>query len=180
MIFEPTPLDGVLLVKPRVFGDERGFFMESWNERVFADAGLDFRFVQDNHSRSAQGTLRGLHFQASPSRESKLVRCLRGSIFDVALDLRPDSPTYLRHHGAELSLENGRALYIPPGCAHGFQTLDDDTLVLYLMSDFHQPELSRGVRWNDPAFGIQWPIPDPSMLERDRDYPDFQGPETDG
>jgi dTDP-4-dehydrorhamnose 3,5-epimerase len=160
--------------------DHRGSFARIFCRREFEAAGMDSVLAQCNLSLTAgRGTLRGLHYQAPPSQGAKVVRCLQGSIYDVALDLRPDSPTYLRHHAAELSPGNGRALYIPPGCAHGLQALEDDTLVLYLMSDFHQPELGRGVRWNDPAFGIEWPIPNPSMLDRDRDYPHFEGPEAD-
>lgn len=181
MIITPTPLDGVheIALEPHV--DERGSFARIFCRKDFEAFGLDPDLAQCNLSGNRRrGTLRGLHYQVSPSEEAKVVRCVRGAIYDVALDLRPDSPSYLRHHARELSAENGRALYIPPGCAHGFQTLVDDSLVLYLMTDFYEPELSRGVRWDDPAFGIAWPVDDPIMLERDRAYPDFEGPGTDG
>lgn len=176
MIFESTAVRGVreITLEPHV--DERGSFARIFCRLEFEAAGLNPELVQCSlSSNPRQGTLRGLHYQAPPSQEAKVVRCVQGAIYDVALDLRPGSPTYLEHHAAELSAANGRALYIPPGCAHGFQTLERDAVVLYFMSDVHRPELSRGVRWNDPAFGIRWPIADPVMLDRDRDYPDFGG-----
>lgn len=181
MIFETTLVDGVREIRAESHIDSRGSFARIFCQREFGDAGLIGEFVQCNLSENRlRGTLRGLHYQAAPSEEAKVVRCVRGSIFDVALDLRPDSPTWLRHHAAELSADNGRALYVPPGCAHGFQTLEDDALVLYFMTDFHQPELGRGVRWDDPTFGIPWPIRDPIILDRDRDYPDFHAAEAGG
>ncbi len=124
-------------------------------------------------SNFRRGTLRGIHYQAAPHEETKLVRCVRGAIFDVIIDLRPESPTFRRHIAFELSHRNGLALYVPRGCAHGFQTLDDDTEVWYQMSEFHHPESARGVRWDDPAFGIAWPIAAPILLPRDAAYPDF-------
>jgi dTDP-4-dehydrorhamnose 3,5-epimerase len=181
MIIEPTPLEGVREIQLEPHVDARGSFARIFCRREFRSAGLRAELAQCNLSENPRrGTLRGLHYQAAPSQEAKVVRCVRGSIFDVALDLRAGSPTRLGHHAVELSAENGRALYIPPGCAHGFQTLEDDAVVLYLMTDFYQPELGRGVRWDDPAFGIEWPIADPSMLDRDREYPDFEGSEADG
>ena len=175
MIIQATSVEGVHEVALEPHVDERGSFSRIFCRREFESAGLIGEVAQSSLSETRRrGTLRGLHYQVHPSREAKVVRCVRGSIFDVALDLRPDSPTYLRHHGAELSDENGRGLYIPPGCAHGFQTLTDDVLVLYFMSDHYQPGLGRGVRWDDPAFGIRWPIENPLLLDRDRDYPDFQ------
>lgn len=180
MIIEPTAVQGVHEIRLEPHLDDRGSFARIFCRREFEAAGLEGEMVQSSLSETRRrGTLRGLHYQAAPSREAKVVRCLRGAIFDVALDLRPDSATYLRHHGAELSEQNGRALYIPHGCAHGFQTLEDDTLVLYFMMDYYRPELGRGVRWDDPAFGIRWPIEDPILTGRDRDYPDFR-PTGDG
>ena len=175
MIIAPTQVQGVHEIDLEPHLDERGSFSRIFCRREFETLGLPGDLVQSSLSETRiRGTLRGLHYQIPPSREAKVVRCVRGSIFDVALDLRPESATRLRHHGAELSAENGRGLYIPPGCAHGFQTLTDDALVLYFMTDYYRPGLGRGVRWNDPAFGIRWPIPDPILLDRDRDYPDFQ------
>lgn len=179
MIITPTLVEGIHEIGLEPHEDERGSFARIFCKKEFETSGLDPDLAQCNLSANRKrGTLRGLHYQAAPSEEAKIVRCVRGAIHDVAVDLRPGSPSYLRHHAAELSAVNGQALYIPPGCAHGFQTLEDDSLVLYLMTDFYQPELSRGVRWNDPVFGIPWPIEDPIMLDRDRNYPDFEGPET--
>jgi dTDP-4-dehydrorhamnose 3,5-epimerase len=158
--------------------DERGFFSRSFCRNEFEEHGLPADFVQSSVSFSQRhGTLRGMHFQRPPSREGKLIRCTRGAVFDVALDLRPDSPTFLRWEAVELTSDNHRAIYLPPGFAHGMQTLADETELLYLMTDFYAPELSAGVRWNDPAFGIVWPIPAPILSERDAVYPDF-GPKT--
>lgn len=175
MIFTPTLIPGVLLVDLDRREDERGFFARAWCAREFAAQGLSASLAQCSLSRNRRrGTLRGLHYQAEPHGEDKLVRCVRGSLYDVALDLRPGSPTYLRHVAVELTAADGRAVFIPRGCAHGFQTLVDDTDVYYQMSAFHVPEAARGVRWNDPAFGIPWPIPTPLLHPRDRDYPDFR------
>ena len=173
MQIEQTALPGVVILTPRRFGDDRGWFCETWNAARMAEAGWDIPFVQDNHSMSGPvGTLRGLHYQRPPHAQAKLVRCTRGAIFDVALDVRPGSPTFGRSVGAELSAENGAMLYVPKGFAHGFQTLTDDAEVFYQMSEFYTPELGRGVRWNDPAFAIAWPLPVTVMAPRDRDYPD--------
>lgn len=181
MIITPTAVEGVHEIALEPHEDERGSFARIFCRKEFKASGLEPALAQCSlSSNRRRGTLRGLHYQAPPSEEAKVVRCVRGAIYDVALDLRPDSPSYLRHHAAELSADNGRALYIPPQCAHGFQTLTDDSLVLYLMTDFYEPDLSRGVRWNDPAFGIAWPVDEPIMLERDREYPDFEGARTDG
>jgi dTDP-4-dehydrorhamnose 3,5-epimerase len=175
VIIEPTALGGVYEIDLEPHEDVRGSFSRVFCRREFEAAGLVSELAQCSISENRRrGTLRGLHYQIAPSREVKVVRCVRGSIFDVALDLRIGSPTFLEHHRVELSAQNGRALYIPPGCAHGFQTLEDNALVLYFMTDFHRTELGRGVRWNDEAFGISWPIADPVMLDRDRHYPDFQ------
>lgn len=156
--------------------DERGFFARSFCQNEFADQGLDPRLAQCNVSYNAKrGTLRGLHFQAAPHGEAKLVRCTQGTIWDVMVDLRRDSPTFKRWFGAELSAANRLALYVPEGFAHGFQTLTDDTEVLYLMSEFYRPEAVRGLPWNDPAFTIAWPIADPVMSARDRSFARFDG-----
>jgi dTDP-4-dehydrorhamnose 3,5-epimerase len=161
--------------------DERGTFRRLWSQREAAAANVGRPVVQSSLSvTSRRGTLRGMHFQLPPSREDKIVQCVRGRIFDVALDLRRRSPTYLEHFGAELSEERPRALFIPAGCAHGFLTLADDSAVLYMMTDYYDPALSTGVRWNDPAFGIQWPEQPRELLERDRTYPDFDERTVDG
>jgi dTDP-4-dehydrorhamnose 3,5-epimerase len=175
MIFHETDLAGVVIVEMQLLCDERGFFARSWCEREFREHGLNSELVQCSISfNKERGTLRGVHYQAAPNPEAKLVRCTRGSLYDVALDLRPDSSTYLKWTAAELSAENHRALYIPEGCAHGFLTLEDQTEVLYQMSEFYYPEAARGVRWNDPAFGIEWPGKVEVISERDRIYPDFE------
>lgn len=174
MRFRPTPLDGACVVEPEIHEDARGWFARIHCENEFAESGLHGRFVQTSLSfNRRRGILRGMHFQVAPREEIKLVRCVRGSVFDVIIDLRPDSPTFLRHFTIELSCDNHLALYVPKGFAHGFQTLERGTDVLYQISEFYAPGHSRGVRWNDPAFGIKWPIPDPIMLERDAGYPDF-------
>jgi dTDP-4-dehydrorhamnose 3,5-epimerase len=143
-------------------------------EREFAAHGLPARMVQTSLSRSQRrGTVRGMHFQWPPSREGKLVRCVRGRIHDVVIDLRPDSPTYARHIVVDLAASDARALFVPAGLAHGFQSLEDDVEVLYQMTDYYEPTLAAGVRWNDPAFGIDWPIVDATLSERDAAYPDF-------
>lgn len=148
----------VVVLEPRVFGDERGFFFESFSERSFREAvGVDARFVQDNHSRSARGVVRGLHYQLPPSAQGKLVRVVRGAVFDVAVDLRRGSPTFGRWVGTELSEANRRQLWIPEGFAHGFLSLEDGTEVLYKATGFYDPARERGIRWSDPSLGIRWP-----------------------
>jgi dTDP-4-dehydrorhamnose 3,5-epimerase len=172
--FTPTPLAGAWLIAVEPHEDERGSFARVWCAREFGAQGLDTRLVQASVSLNRRrGTLRGMHWQASPHEETKLVRCTRGAIYDVIIDLRTDSPTFTHHYAAELTADNRLALYVPPGLAHGFQTLADDTEVLYQMSAFHVPEAGRGVRWNDPAFGIRWPIAAPILNQRDATYPDF-------
>ena len=152
--------------------DERGFFARSFCEKEFSERGLNPRVVQCNVSfNRRRGTLRGMHFQAAPHEEAKLVRCTAGAIWDVMVDLRPGSPTFKRWHGAELSAANRRAFYVPEGVAHGFQTTTENAEVLYQMTASFRPESARGVRWNDPAFAIQWPIADPFVSERDRAFP---------
>ena len=154
----PTALAGVLILEPTVFGDTRGFFMESYNRRRFAAAtGVDPEFVQDNHSRSAKGVLRGLHYQLRQP-QGKLVRVVQGAVFDVALDIRPGSPTFGRWAGVELTADNQRQLWVPPGLAHGFVVLSDSADFLYKTTDYYAPEHERCITWDDPALGIDWPL----------------------
>ncbi|MHB1261339.1 MAG: dTDP-4-dehydrorhamnose 3,5-epimerase [Thermoplasmatota archaeon] len=175
MKFTPTSLAGVWLLDLERLDDERGFFARSWDPEEFRRLGLDPTIAQCNISfNRRRGTLRGLHFQAEPHPDPKLVRCTRGAIHDVALDLRPASPTYGLSFAATLSADNRRAMFIPAGVAHGFQTLADDTEVAYQMGAPFVPELARGVRWNDAAFGISWPLPDPILSDRDRGFPDHR------
>jgi dTDP-4-dehydrorhamnose 3,5-epimerase len=174
MIFTETALPGAYLIDPEPHHDERGFFARVWCEREMAEHGLAQRLVQCSISYTLRrGTLRGMHFQAAPCAETKLVRCTRGAVHDVIIDLRPGSATFLQHVAVALSAENRRALYVPEGFAHGFQTLEDGTEVTYQMSEIFSPEHARGVRWSDPAFGIQWPIADPILHPRDASYPDL-------
>jgi dTDP-4-dehydrorhamnose 3,5-epimerase len=158
MTFEPTPLAGLYVLEPRVFGDERGFFLESWNAATFRDAGLDVSFVQDNHSRSAQGILRGLHYQTEQP-QGKLVRVTSGAVFDVAVDLRRSSPTLGQWYGLELSAANHRMLWVPPGFAHGFYVLSTFADFQYKCSDYYHPASEVSLAWNDPALAIEWPVP---------------------
>ena len=176
MIFRETPIAGAVLIELELLADERGSFARTFAAEEFEAHGLEARVVQCNTSTNVRaGTLRGLHYQVAPHAEAKLVRCVRGSIFDVVVDLRPESPTYCAWYGVELSASNGRELFIPTGLAHGFQTLEDDTEVLYQMSEAYSAEHARGVRWDDPAFGIEWPETDARTIsDRDRDYADFQ------
>ena len=153
----PTEIDDLLIIEPRVFGDDRGFFMESWNRSIFAQLGLDLDFVQDNHSRSARGVLRGLHYQ-QPNPQGKLVRVTAGRAWDVAVDLRQHSSTYGRWVGVELSAENKRMFWVPPGFAHGFVSLEDNTDFLYKCTAFYDPANEHSLMWNDPEVGIEWPI----------------------
>ena len=170
MQIEETALAGVVLLTPARFGDGRGFFSETWNRRRMAGAGLDFDFVQDNHSFSARaGTVRGLHFQAPPHAQAKLVRCGRGRLFDVAVDIRRGSPSYGRWIGAELSFENGRQLLIPAGFLHGFATLEDETEIVYKCSDYYAPDCDGAVRFDDPDIGIDWGIDTATAVLSDKD-----------
>ena len=170
----PTPLEGAFILEPKVFGDARGFFMESYNRRDFAEAtGLDVDFVQDNHSRSRRGVLRGLHYQINQP-QGKLVRAVRGAVFDVAVDIRRSSPTFGRWTGTELSEDNQRQLWIPPGFAHGFVVLSESADFLYKASDWYAPEHERGIAWNDPSIGVEWPlatIGEPLLSDKDRAAP---------
>lgn len=180
MNVEQTGLPGVVLLEPRRFGDARGFFSESWNQRVMAEVGLDYAFVQDNHSLSrAAGTVRGLHFQSPPHAQAKLVRCGRGRIFDVAVDIRRGSPTYGQWTGAELSFDNGRQLLVPQGFLHGFMTLEPDCEIIYKCTDYYAPACDGAVKWD--SCGIDWPASDapPILSEKDENAPalaDFVSP----
>lgn len=159
MKFTETTLPGVLIVEPAIFGDHRGWFMETYSEKKFKEQGISFDFVQDNQSYSAtKGTLRGLHYQLNPKAQTKLVRCTRGSIFDVAVDLRKGSPTYSQWFGIELSAENKKQLLIPKGFAHGFMTLVEDVEVQYKVDELYSPECDGGILWNDPSIDIKWPL----------------------
>jgi dTDP-4-dehydrorhamnose 3,5-epimerase len=177
MRFQQTPLEGAWVIELELLGDERGWFARTFDAEEFAARGMNAHVAQCNASFNARrGTLRGLHYQAEPHGESKLVRCARGAIFDVAVDLRPGSPSYRSWHGVELSASNRLAYYIPPGLAHGFQTLADDSEVLYQMGAPYVPESARGVRFDDPAFAIQWPATESRIVsERDRAFADFAG-----
>jgi dTDP-4-dehydrorhamnose 3,5-epimerase len=163
-----TAIPGPLIIEPRVFGDARGFFMETWNAAGFADAGLDLTFVQDNHSRSQKGVLRGLHFQ-NPGAQGKLVRVTRGAVFDVAVDLRASSPTFGQWVGVELSADNNRMFWVPEGFAHGFLTLEDDTDFLYKCTAPYAPQSEHTLAWDDPAVGVAWPVAgiDPIISDKD-------------
>ena len=169
-----TPLDGAFILEPKVFGDARGFFMESYNRRDFAEAtGLNLDFVQDNHSRSRRGVLRGLHYQIKQP-QGKLVRVVRGAVFDVVVDIRRSSPTFGRWTGTELSEDNQRQFWIPPGFAHGFLVLSESADFLYKASDWYAPEHERGIAWDDPAIGVEWPLQDigaPLLSDKDRAAP---------
>jgi len=169
MQFSKTKLDGVIEVTPKDFGDNRGWFVETYNKKVFDQAGVMYNFVQDNHSYSAQkGTVRALHLQNAPYAQSKLVRCVRGAIFDVAVDLRPDSPTYKQWVGIELTAENKKMLMIPRGFAHGFVTLQDDTEVCYKVDNHYNKESEVGIIYNDPDIGIEWNIDNPILSDKDK------------
>jgi dTDP-4-dehydrorhamnose 3,5-epimerase len=171
MIFQETPLPGAFVIEPERFEDECGSVARTWCRREFAERGLSAELVQCNTSfNTKKGTLRGMHFQVAPHAEIKLVCCTRGAIYDVIIDLRPDSPAYRRWVAIELTTENLRQLYVPEGFAHGFQTLVDGSEVFYQMSEFYHPESARGVRWDDPAFGITWPLPVSVISPRDRAY----------
>ncbi len=160
---------GPIIIEPKVFGDDRGFFLESWNQAAFAEAGLDLPFVQDNHSRSSRGVLRGLHYQ-NPNPQGKLVRVANGRVFDVAVDIRQSSATFGRWIGVELSAANQRMFWVPPGFAHGFLTLEDQTDFLYKCTDFYQPASEHCLRWDDPALAIDWPLDGmiPELSARDK------------
>jgi dTDP-4-dehydrorhamnose 3,5-epimerase len=166
-----TTLDipGLLLIEPDLFRDRRGLFCETFHERRYAEAGITERFVQDNYSRSVRGTLRGLHYQ-EPHAQGKLVMALEGAVYDVVLDIRKGSPTFGKWYGVELSPDNYRQLYIPPGCAHGFCVISEHAAFLYKCTDYYSPGDERGVRWNDPALGISWPVSNPILSAKDQAY----------
>jgi dTDP-4-dehydrorhamnose 3,5-epimerase len=173
MLIEDTELEGVKILTPKRHGDARGFFCESWNARVMAKVGLDYVFVQDNHSMSAaSGTLRGLHFQAPPHAQGKLVRCGRGALFDVAVDIRAGSPTYGQWVGVDLTFENGKQLMVPEGFLHGFVTREPDTEIVYKCTDYYDRDADNAVRWDDPAIGIDWGLTGaPLLSEKDKNAP---------
>ena len=172
MIFEKLKIEGLVVIKPDVFGDDRGFFLESYNQKKFADGGIKVNFVQDNHSRSRRGVLRGLHFQKAPFAQDKLVRVTRGKVFDVAVDLRPDSPTFGQWAAVILSEENKKMFFIPQGFAHGFLALSEIVDFQYKVSNFYSQESEGGIIWNDPQVGIKWPLQRGIILsERDKKWP---------
>jgi len=174
MTFTETVLKGAFIVEPELLADERGFFARAWCQHEFHASGLNPRLTQCSISfNRKRGTLRGMHYQAKPYEEAKLVRCTMGSIYDVIIDLRPQSPTFLQHVAVVLTARNRLMLYAPEECAHGFQTLEDDTEVFYQMSQDYAPSHARGVRWNDRAFGIQWPVAERIISEKDQCLPDF-------
>jgi dTDP-4-dehydrorhamnose 3,5-epimerase len=174
MKFISTPIPGAFLIELEKRGDDRGFFARAFCEQEFAAQGLATKFVQVNNSLSAfRGTLRGLHYQLPPKAETKLVRCIRGSLWDVILDLREDSPTFGHSFAAELSAENRLMMYVPKGFAHGFITLENDTEAFYFADEFYAPAHERGVRWNDPRFAIEWPMAPEVISDKDRDQRDF-------
>jgi dTDP-4-dehydrorhamnose 3,5-epimerase len=175
MRFTRTDVQDAYLIELERIEDARGFFARAWDESEFAERGLETRIAQCNVSYNGRkGTLRGMHFQRSPHEEVKQIRCIRGSLYDVIVDLRPQSASYKQWTGVELSADNRRMLYVPRGFAHGFQTLEDDTETYYMVSEFYVPGAEAGVRWNDPAFGIEWPLAEPSVIsEKDQSWPDF-------
>ena len=174
MIFEETPLHGAFIIKLEKRGDDRGFFARTFCQQEFEEHGLATGFVQVNNSLSSdKGTLRGMHYQLSPYAETKIVRAIRGSLYDVILDLRPNSETFGKSFGAELSAENRQMMYVPKGFAHGFITLQDDTEAFYFVDEFYAPTYERGVRYNDPQFAIDWPIDPVTISEKDLNHPHF-------
>jgi dTDP-4-dehydrorhamnose 3,5-epimerase len=174
MVFIETELKGAYVIEPTFLEDERGFFARTFCEKEFRLRGLNFCVKQCSiSSNNKAGTLRGMHFQSAPHQEVKLVRCTKGGIYDVILDLRPTSATFMQWTAVELAHDNGRMLYIAEGLAHGFQTLYDDSEVFYQISEYYHPECARGVRWNDPAFRIKWPLGNPIVSNKDSEYPDF-------
>lgn len=172
MKIEKTKLEGVVIITPDVFGDHRGFFMESWSQKKMEEAGFFYNFVQDNHSLSTvKGTLRGIHFQKGDKAQAKLVRCVKGAVLDVAVDLRHDSPTYKQWVAVELSAENKKQLMIPRGFGHGFVTLTDEVEFLYKADNYYAPEADGGIRWNDPEIGVEWGVEKPILSAKDEKNP---------
>lgn len=172
MTIEETPLSGLVIVHPKVFEDGRGFFMESWSQPLFAELGIKTVFLQDNHSRSSKGTVRGLHFQSSPG-QAKLVRCVRGAVWDVAVDLRPDSATFGKWHAVQLDEDNKNMLYIPLGFAHGFCVLSESADFVYKVSSVYNPATECGIAWDDPVLNVSWPTTTPLLSTRDQHNPSF-------
>lgn len=168
-----TSIEGLLVIEPRVFPDGRGYFFESWSERKFADAGLQLNFVQDNQSMSQRGVLRGLHFQEPPFAQGKLVRVIQGAALDVAVDIRKNSPTYGKHEKVVLTAEKNNMFWVPPGFAHGFLTLEDDTIFAYKCTNFYHKESENGLMWNDPALGIDWGVNEVHLSDKDKVYKPF-------
>ena len=180
MEFEPTEIPDVVLIKPKVFGDHRGFFMETWHEKVFAEAGIKEHFVQDNHSKSSRGTLRGLHYQLQQP-QGKLVRVISGEVYDVAVDIRQGSPTFGQWVGELLSEKNKYMLWVPPGFAHGFYVVSESAEFVYKCTNFYAPEFERAIRWNDPELKIDWPLGEmgvPSLSAKDEKAPFLKGAEV--
>ena len=172
MKIKKTKLEGVVIIEPDVFGDNRGFFMESWNKKKMEEAGLYYDFVQDNHSKSTvKGTLRGIHFQKGDKAQAKLVRCVKGAVLDVAVDLRQSSPTFKQWVGVELSEKNKKQLLIPRGFGHGFVTLTNDVEFLYKADNYYAPEADAGIRWNDPEICVEWGVENPILSEKDKKNP---------
>jgi dTDP-4-dehydrorhamnose 3,5-epimerase len=175
MEFKKTKLKGVRLIKPQVFGDQRGFFMEAYSKKKFQEAGIETEFVQDNHSKSEKkGVLRGLHFQNPPYDQAKLVRVVKGAVFDVIVDLRKNSPTFGKWEGFELSEKNFLMLYVPKGFAHGFCALQPETEFLYKVDNFYHPESENGIIWNDPVLAVDWPVEKPILSEKDQKMTTFE------
>ncbi|OHD53712.1 MAG: dTDP-4-dehydrorhamnose 3,5-epimerase [Spirochaetes bacterium GWF1_51_8] len=173
MKVQAAPLEGLLIVEPDVFQDERGFFLESYNKDKFSQFGIDLDFTQDNHSKSVKNTLRGLHFQTSPG-QAKLVRAVQGAIWDVAVDIRPGSPTLGKWFGIELSAKNKVMFFVPVGFAHGFCVLSETAEVLYKVSSVYNPQTEAGIMWNDPQIGVEWPVPEPVLSNRDQNNPSLK------
>ena len=175
MLFIETKLKGAFVIELEKYSDDRGFFSRAWCQKEFKEQGINSRFVQANIGFSKNsGTIRGIHYQIAPFEEAKLVRCIRGAIFDVVLDLRPELPSFKQWFGVELSDENRKMLYVPEGCAHGYQTLVDNTEFFYQVSQVYSPESERGILWNDPEFDIEWPIDEDLVIsEKDQNWPDF-------
>ena len=174
----PTKIHDAWLLKPKVFGDARGFFLESWNRDMFRDIGLDFNFVQDNHSRSSKGVLRGLHYQIGDAAQGKLVWVTSGAVFDVIVDLRESSPTFGKWDGYVLNTESHDRLFVPPGCAHGFLVISDTCDFFYKVSSPYNPQAERALRWNDPDLAIDWPLEigvEPILSDKDKAAPSFEG-----
>jgi len=178
MKFIETPLKGVFVIELEKRGDDRGFFARLFCENEFAQHGLNPKIVQMNNSLSAQrGTLRGIHYQLAPKAEDKTLRCVRGALFDVVIDLRQNSPTFLKHFAVELTAEKRKMIHVPQGCANSFMTLAEDTEIFYFTSEFYSPQHERGIRYNDPALGIKWPMAPAVISDKDKNHPDFK-PET--